>query len=86
MLPEDLIDLQMSDYDEGSDSHSEHYRHGALQYWLRTKPTPDILKNLVTLASADPDKIMGEHFVNIYIKTHIHCNEEVKNEISRVGF
>jgi len=60
MYPQELFELQVRRYEPGHERGSEHDRNGAFHWWLRRGPSSRELENLRTLASADPDRALGE--------------------------
>lgn len=60
MYPDDLALIQIADYKPGNEDASEHFRNGAFHWWLRVgRPSRGQLRNLLLLASMDPDRLMG---------------------------
>jgi hypothetical protein len=77
MLPEDVLRVQMSEYEPGSEQSSEHYRNGAFHFWLRQSPAKDVLIKLVQLSLLDPDPLMGKSIRSDCTATAAHADEEV---------
>ncbi len=79
MYPEELAVIQISGYQPGHESASEHDRCGAFHWWLKKEPAEPELKKLMCLASIDPDKLMGED-IRTYIQKSINYTEAVGAE------
>ena len=77
LLPEDFAREQMSLYVPGNEQASEHDRHGVFQWWLRRKPSADVLVRLAHLAWLDPDPPMAGH-VRECIGAQPHCDADVR--------
>lgn len=67
MYPDELAEIQLAGYIEGHENAPEHDRNGAFHWWLRRDPSVDYLRNLMYLASIDPDKHLGND-VKSYIE------------------
>jgi len=59
MLPVESIRQMIETYKPGMENASEHDRHGAFQWWLKGRPTPEQLVMLARLSWLDPDEAMG---------------------------
>lgn len=55
MLPDELIDAQIAEYQPGSAHTTERYRHAAFHYWLQRRPSNATLLKLIRLSYLDPD-------------------------------
>ena len=69
MLPDELIDDQLSEYKPGSEQAAERYRNAAFHFWLQRKPSKDILIKLIKLSYLDPNPLTSyvlrkEHIAN----------------------
>ncbi|MEO1034301.1 MAG: ankyrin repeat domain-containing protein [Pseudomonadota bacterium] len=60
MIPEEWLSGAMQSYEPGMEIASEHDRHGAFQWWLKTGPSEDQLLKLAQLANLDPDLPMAQ--------------------------
>ena len=60
MIPEQWLSGAMQSYEPGMKDASEHDRHGAFQWWLRTDLSEDQLLKLAQLANLDPDLAMAQ--------------------------
>ncbi|GAA6142611.1 hypothetical protein [Hydrogenophaga sp. 5NK40-0174] len=85
MLPEEVIHVQMGEYEPGSEAASEHYRNGAFHYWLRQEPDKGVLIQLVRLSFLDPDQRMAEWLRQDNIAKAMHCDEEVLSLLRGAG-
>ncbi len=52
MLSEDILRIQMSEYEPGSEAASEHYRNGAFHFWLQQKPREVLIYSTAALKRA----------------------------------
>lgn len=77
MLPDELLDEQIAECGRGGDWASEHYRNGAFRYWLRRRPSKDVLLKLVRLSFLDPDPLMAYSLRKDYIAKAENADEEV---------
>lgn len=59
MLPDELLQGQIAEYESGSESAAEHYRREAFYYWLRRRPSKEVLLKLARLTFLDPDPLMA---------------------------
>lgn len=59
MYPDELFKWQLSGYEPGLKSATEHDRNGAFHWWLRKPPSRVELEKLLRLAALDPDPILG---------------------------
>ena len=85
MLPEEVVCAQFAEYGPGSERASEHYRNGAFHFWLRQKPSKEILIKLVQLSFLDPDPLMAEWLRNDYIAKADNADDEVLSLLRRSG-
>lgn len=81
MLPDELLDEQMAVYEPGNERASEHYRIGAFHYWLRKRPSKDILLKLIKLSFFDPDPLMAYTLRKDYIAKAENADEEVSRAL-----
>ena len=77
MLPDELIDAQMAEYQPGSERESERYRNAAFHYWLRRQPSKEILLKLIKLSYLDPDPLASYAFRKEHIANLENIDEEV---------
>ena len=80
LLPDELINGQVTEYQSGSERAAERYRNEAFHFWLRTRPSKDILLKLIRLSYLDPDPLMSY----CLRKDHIAKAENVDEEVARV--
>ena len=59
LYPDELFRGQMAHYKAGDEAGSEHDRNGAFHWWLRRKPSLDVLQKLLLLTYIDGDSIMA---------------------------
>ncbi len=85
MLSEDILRIQMSEYEPGSEAASEHYRNGAFHFWLQQKPSKEALIKLAKLSFLDPDQLMAEWLRNDYIAKAESADEEVLSLLRKSG-
>jgi len=76
MYPDGLFAVQLAGYVPGHEHGSEHDRNGAFHWWLRKKPTKAELENLVRLAAADPDALLGNDVLQ-YIREADAYDEQI---------
>jgi hypothetical protein len=60
IYPEELFEHQVALYRPGDEHGSEHDRNGAFHWWLRKGPSRREVHALRRLATADPDRALGE--------------------------
>lgn len=60
MVPEEWLSGALRSYEPGMEKASEHDRHGAFQWWLKSSPSEDQLLKLAKLANLDPDPPMAQ--------------------------
>lgn len=77
MLPDELINGQLAEYEPGSERASERYRNAAFHFWLRGRPSKDILLKLIKLSYFDPDPLMSYCLRKDYIAKADNVDEEV---------
>ena len=77
MLPDELIDLQMVQYQPGGEQAAERYRNAAFHFWLRKRPGKEILLKLIKLSYLDPDPLSSYAFRKDYIANADNADEEV---------
>lgn len=77
MLPDELIRDQLAEYKRGSAA--ERCRNEAFHFWLRGRPSKDILLRLIRLSYLDPNPLMGY----CLRKDHIARAENVDEEVAR---
>jgi hypothetical protein len=58
MYPPELYAIQHADWVGNGDDSGEHFRYGAVQWWLDQKPTPQEFAKLVLLCHLDADSPM----------------------------
>lgn len=80
MLPDELINGQIATYQPGGERAPERYRNGAFHFWLRRRPSKNILFKLIRLSYLDPDPLMSY----CLRKDHIAKAENVDEEVERV--
>lgn len=85
MLPEEVVRVQLAEYEPGSERASEHYRNGTFHFWLRQEPSKEILIKLARLSFLDPDPLMAEWLRNDYIAKAENDDEEVLSLLQRAG-
>ena len=81
LLPEELAAIQLAGYEPGHEDASEHDRHGAFQWWLKSDPEPEVLIQLAKLSWLDPDAPMGG-YVRKCIGEMPSCNSEVRDALN----
>lgn len=79
LLPDELIDAQTAAYYPGGERDSASYRNAAFHFWLRTRPSKDILLKLIKLSYLDPEPLMSY----CLRKDHIAKAENVDEEVAR---
>lgn len=77
MLPDELIRAQIAKYERGSAP--ERCRNEAFHFWLRGRPSKDMLLKLIRLSYLDPDPLMAYSLR----KDAIARAENVDEEVSR---
>lgn len=82
LIPDELAVLQLSGYQPGHESASEHDRHGAFQWWLKQSPPKETLIQLARLSWLDPDQLMGASVRDCILKQN-GTDEEVKNVVAQ---
>lgn len=80
MLPDELINGQMAACQAIGEGAPERYRNGAFHFWLRKKPSKDILLKLIRLSYLDPDPLMSY----CLRKDHIAKADNVDEEVAQV--
>lgn len=80
MLPDELINEQLADYEPGSEQASERVRNAAFHFWLQRTPSKDMLLKLIKLSYLDPDPLMSY----CLRKDHIAKAENVDEEVAQV--
>lgn len=60
MYPDELLEIQKSDYTPGSESSPEHYRYGAFRWWLARKLTVEQMAKYLALTFLDNDQTMAQ--------------------------
>lgn len=76
MYPDELFEIQVSNYKPGHEEGSEHDRNGAFHWWLRRNPSKEQLIKLAKLTHLDPDQLMANDVKN-YIKNATNYDNEV---------
>ena len=79
MLPDELINRQLAEYEPGSAS--ERYRNEAFHFWLRGRPSKDILLKLIRLSYFDPNPLMAYCLRKDYIANAENAVEEVSEAL-----
>ena len=79
MLPDELINAQLAEYQPGNEQYSERYRNAAFNFWLERRPGKDILIQLIKLSYLDPDPLMSYNLR----KDHIAHAENVDDEVAQ---
>ena len=59
MLPDELIDAQMAEYQPGCEQATERFRNAAFHFWLQKRPDKYTLLKLIKLSYLDPDPLMS---------------------------
>lgn len=77
MLPDELINGQLADYEPGSERASERVRNAAFHFWLQRTPSKDMLLKLIKLSHLDPDPLMSYCLRKDYIANAENVDEEV---------
>ncbi|MBP1151171.1 MULTISPECIES: hypothetical protein [unclassified Methylocaldum] len=77
MLPDELLNGQIAEYEPGSERASQHYRNGAFHFWLRRGPSKDVLLKLARLSFLDPDPLMADWLRKDYIAKAENADGEV---------
>ena len=85
MLPDEVLENQLSEYEPGHENSSEHYRNGAFQFWLRGEANEEQLIKLVKLSKLDPDEIMCRYIRDKDIPICAAFSTRVAVEISKDG-
>lgn len=81
MLPDELINGQLAEYEPDSEQASERYRSAAFHFWLRRGPSKDILLKLIKLSYFDPDPLMSYCLRKDYIANAENADEEVSQAL-----
>lgn len=81
MLPDELLDEQIAEYELRRGRASEHYRNGAFHFWLRREPSKDVLLKLIKLSFFDPDPLMAYSLRKEYIAKAKHADEDVSRAL-----
>lgn len=77
MLPDELIDAQMAEYQLGSEHDSGRFRNAAFHFWLRKRPGKEVLLKLIKLSYLDPDPLSSYAFRKECITNAENSDEEV---------
>ena len=77
MLPDELLQGQIAEYESGSERAAEHYRNAAFRYWLRRQPSKEVLLKLARLTFLDPDPLMAYCLRKDDIASATSADEEV---------
>lgn len=77
MLPEELINGQLAEYKSGCERASERYRSAAFHFWLKRKPSKEILIKLIKLSYFDPDPLMSYSLRKDYIANAENADKDV---------
>ena len=77
MLPDELIDAQMAEYQPGNERAAERYRNAAYHYWLRSQPSKETLLKIIRLSYLDPDPLASYAFRKDYIATMQITDDEI---------
>jgi len=77
MLPDELIDAQIAEYQRGGEQDSLHYRNAAFHFWLRKRPGKEILLKLIKLSYLDPDPLASYAFRKDYLANVENTDEDV---------
>ena len=80
MLPDELIDSQIAEYESDVEPSPERYRNAAFHFWLRTKPSKETLLKLIRLSYLDPEPLMSY----CLRKDHIAMAENVDEDVAQV--
>jgi hypothetical protein len=80
LYPDELFQIQLTQYTPGDEEAAEHHRNGAFHWWLKMDPSADILIQLVKLTYLDPEQLMGED-VRTYIAKSPAFNSDVAAHI-----
>lgn len=83
MLPVELIDAQIAEYQPGSEHAAEHYRNAAFHFWLRRNPGKTILLKLIKLSYLDPDPLASYAFRKEHLANAENTDEEVAQALRR---
>ena len=83
MLPDELVDLQMTEYQPGSEHASGRYRNAAFHFWLRKRPGKEILLKLIKLSYLDPDPLASYTFRKEHIANAENSDEEVAQALKQ---
>jgi hypothetical protein len=59
MYPDELFNLQVSNFQPGHEQGAEHDRNGAFHWWIRKEPSAEELRKLIQLTHLDPDRPMA---------------------------
>ncbi|MDH5669969.1 MAG: hypothetical protein OEY86_18360 [Nitrospira sp.] len=59
MYPHKLYQIQIKEYEPGSEDASEHYRYGAFRWWLAKPLSDSQLAKYVVLTFLEPDQLMA---------------------------
>lgn len=76
MLPDELIDAQMAEYQSGGERASERYRNAAFHFWLGRRPGKEILLKLIKLSYLDPDPLSSYAFRKEHIANAEYADDE----------
>ena len=87
MLPDELIEAQMAEYQPGSEHASGRFRNAAFHFWLRKCPGKEILLKLIKLSYLDPDPLSSYAFRKEHMANLEHTDEEVAQALrqNRIG-
>ena len=77
MLPDELIDAQMAEYQLGSEHDSGRFRNAAFHFWLRKRPGKEVLLKLIKLSYLDPDPLSSYAFRKDCITNAENSDDEV---------
>ena len=77
MLPDELIDAQMAEYQLGSEHDSGRFRNAAFHFWLRKRPGKEVLLKLIKLSYLDPDPLSSYAFRKECITNAENSDDEV---------
>ena len=80
MLPDELIDAQMAEYQSRNEQNAGRYRNAAFHFWLQQGPGKEILLKLIRLSYLDPDPLASYAFR----KEHLANTENTDEDVAQV--
>lgn len=81
MLPDELLNRQIAEYEPGGERASAHYRSRAFHFWLQRRPSKDVLLKLARLSFLDPDPLIAYSLRKDYIAKAENADDEVSRAL-----